>query len=329
MTLSIARMWQPSPKEWDDAWLNCPYSTYFHSREWAETWASYSRSKVTPDPLGLVLSDGTEVILPFSREKIFKGLAERHVSSPAGTYGGWLANVSLDKPQQTLLMQVISERYPNLTWRLNPYERVLDCSKLGCLSEDETYTLDMSVGFDEIFRRWTKGHASAARKARKAGVAISVAETPDDWKVYFRAYEDSIDRWGKGTTTAYYWPLFETILNRASPNTKLWVARHEGKLIAGALCFYSPTHVVYWHGAALSDYFGLRPVNLLIYEAIHDAAERGFRWFDFNPSGNLEGVKAFKRSFGAMPIRSDVVERHSKLQKLIMATKVAGMGRHH
>lgn len=108
MTLSVVKTWVPSAGEWDDAWRNCPYSTYFHSREWAEIWADYSQGKITPDPLKIALSDGTQIVLPFSKEKILKGLAKRDISSPAGTFGGWLANASLDEPRQKLLMQLIA-----------------------------------------------------------------------------------------------------------------------------------------------------------------------------------------------------------------------------
>ena len=210
-------------------------------------------------------------------------------------------------------MKFIPKRYPDLIWRFNPYEKMLQPSGIGCLTEDETHALDLSIGFEEIYRGWTKGHASAARKARKAGVEISIAETQEDWKSYFRVYEDSLNRWGENTTSSYSWHLFEAILQRASSNIRLWLAKYDGLVIAGALCFYSPSHVVYWHGAALSSHFKLRPVNLLMYEAIKDAAERGYRWFDFNPSGGLDGVKAFKHSFGAQPIEANVMTKKSRL----------------
>jgi lipid II:glycine glycyltransferase (peptidoglycan interpeptide bridge formation enzyme) len=96
------------------------------------------------------------------------------------------------------------------------------------------------------------------------------------------------------------------------------LAKYEDRSIAGALCFYTKNHVVYWHGAAYSDYFELRPVNLLMYEAIKDACENGYSWFDFNPSGGHEGVKAFKKSFGPTALRSDVVNIYSMPYRLAM-----------
>ena len=315
MTLGIVKTWVPSANEWDDAWRNCPYSTYFHSREWAEIWADYSHGKISPDPLGVSLSDGAQIILPFSKEKTLKGLAKRHISSPAGTCGGWLSNVSLDEPQQALLMNLIAKRYLDLIWRFNPYEQVLHADEFGCLTEGETHALDLSIGFEEIYRGSKKGNASATRKARKAGVEISIAETLKDWKNYFRVYEDSLKRWGKNTTSSYSWPLFEAMFLRASPNVRLWLAKYEDITIAGTLCFYSPSHVVAWHGGALSSHFKFRPVNLLYHDVIRDAVERGFRWFDFNPSGSLEGVKTFKQSFGATPLKSNLLAIKSVRRK--------------
>jgi len=313
MTLSIEKTWVPSASEWDDAWRECPYSTYFHCREWAEIWADYSHGKISPDPLGVMLSDGTQIILPFSKGKTIKGLTVRHISSPAGTFGGWLANISLDEPRQALLMQLISKRYNDLIWRFNPYEKVFHTDGLGCLTKGETQAIDLSVGFEEIYRGFSKGHASATRKARKVGVEISIAETMEDWKNYFLVYENSLNRWGENTTSFYVWDLFEVIFRRASPNVRLWLAKFEGIVIAGELIFNSPSHVVCWHGAALSSHFKLRPVNLLMYEAIKDAAERGYRWFDFNPSGSLAGVTCFKRRFGAQAIESNVITKTSRL----------------
>jgi hypothetical protein len=45
-------------------------------------------------------------------------------------------------------------------------------------------------------------------------------------------------------------------------------------------------------------YFSSRLVNLLFYEIIKDTCQNGYKWFDFNPSGDHQGVKAFKKNFG-------------------------------
>lgn len=61
MALTIIETWTPSSEEWDNMWNNCPYSTYFHGREWAEIWADYTHGKIAPDPLGITISDGKKL----------------------------------------------------------------------------------------------------------------------------------------------------------------------------------------------------------------------------------------------------------------------------
>jgi CelD/BcsL family acetyltransferase involved in cellulose biosynthesis len=316
-TLEIAKVWVPSADEWDRAWESCPYSTYFQSRDWAEIWAGYQGGRFAPDPLAVLLSDGQRILLPLSCEKILRRLVRRRVSSPAGTFGGWLADRSLDGQAQQLVMQLVARQFPDLAWRNNPFEPCAFERYTDDVTGDETHVISLDQGFDAIFRSWTKGHASASQKARREGVETACATSEEEWKEYFLIYQNSLQRWGDKATLAYSWDLFEGIFRRRSPNVRLWIARHQGRMVAGALCLYSPSHVVYWHGAALDSHFKLRPVNLLIHDAIHDACERGYKWFDFNPSGGLEGVKAFKRSFGAVPMKCDIARIVSWKAKIL------------
>ena len=66
---------------------------------------------------------------------------------------------------------------------------------------------------------------------------------------------------------------------------------------------------MYWHGAARESSLALRPANRLFGEVIRDACERGFRWFDFNSSAGLEGVRRFKEGFGARPLPCPYVRK--------------------
>jgi len=58
-------------------------------------------------------------------------------------------------------------------------------------------------------------------------------------------------------------------------------------------------------------------VNLLMYEVIKNACKQRYTWFDFNPSGGHEGVKAFKKSFGAKGMRSPVVHIETRSKRII------------
>ncbi len=316
MKVSIQNILSASSIEWDEIWKKCDYSTYFHSREWSEIWSAYTGGRMKPDPKLLVFSDYKKALLPLSSQKNFKGLTKSYISSPAGTFGGWISTDDLDAEHGVLLAGYLTKRLGNLFWRFNPYDTLVFQAGVSANKDDETQTLNLASGFDAIHKGWTKGHRYAARTARKKGVWIRPASTLDDWHTYYEVYEDSLRRWGNKASSKYGWTLFNYMFQCNSPDIKLWLAIYQDKVVAGALCFYAKKHVVYWQGAALEDYFHLSPVNLLLFEAIKDACEQGYNWFDFNPSGGHEGVKAFKKSFGTEPLPCPIVSIDSNLVRI-------------
>jgi len=290
-------------REWNTIWGECDEATYFHSCEWADIWSRYTKDgnrPYNPDPRLIIFSDGKKALLPLSSIGPLNSPITSYISSPAGTFGGWISTDELDVEHAELLTQYFLEEYTSLTWLLNPYDTLSIKLAPANATPETTATLPLNEDFDVIFRRWSKGHKAAVTQARKHGVQISRATSVEQWKEYFEVYLSSIERWGDKVSSKYEWKLFEEMFNKSSDHIVLWIAQKDENLIAGALCFYAKNHVVYWHGAALEDYFKMRPVNLMIYEAIKDAHINGFKWFDFNPSGDHKGVKAFKKSFGTI-----------------------------
>ena len=316
MSISITNVRSATAGEWDITWSECDHSTYFHSREWAEIWTFYSKGKICPAPILITFSDGKKALLPLSLQKNLAGFRKKYLSSPAGTFGGWISTHELSVEHADLLTHYLTQKIDDITWRLNPYDHLALKAHIRPSKFDETHALHLAGGFDTIYKGWTKGHRSAARKAQQHGVTIEFAYTLDDWYSYYQVYEDSLQRWGNKASSVYKWALFNEMLRRNSPYIKLWLAIYQDKVVAGALCFYAKKHAVYWHGAALKDYFHLRPINLLMYEAIKDACERGYAWFDFNPSGKHTGVKAFKKSFGANTLQSNIYSHPTGLEKV-------------
>jgi len=293
--------------EWDAVFTACDHATFFHSRDWAEVWQRYTGGKVEPAAWSVSFSDGSTAFLPGSRTRMRPGLSRRYISSPADTYGGWLSTDELTVEHRELLVAHIRRRMPNLSLRVNPFEPSMAGVKFGVVVHDETHALRLSDDMDAIEKRFSKGHRGAIRAARKNGVTVSLATELEQWKSYYSAYEDSLRRWGPRATSRYTWSLFDDLYRLASPRVRLWVAERDGELLAGALCFYARSHVGWWHGAAFESAFHLRPVNLLLAEAIRDASRCGYSWFDFNPSGGHAGVESFKRRFGATPLAAPVI----------------------
>lgn len=301
--------------EWQEIADKCEYATFFHTPAWSRIFAeTYSEMEIATKKF--VFDDGERIILPLIRTKAIKGSFNLYVSNVAGVYGGWVTDANLSNQQIKEIIKWINNHLKNLTWRINPFDKKLhDFNGLGG-KEDFTQYLNSSQGFDSIYKSWTKGHASAARKARRETVIIKQTNSIGKWKEYFDVYRDSIRRWDKSVTCKYPYRLFENFYKEHSDNIKLWLAYFEGNVIAGALCFYHNHHVVYWHGASLEKYFYKRASNLLQYEIIKDACEKGYWWYDFNPSGGHQGVVNFKKSYGAKKLASNVVSNRSSFYRL-------------
>jgi lipid II:glycine glycyltransferase (peptidoglycan interpeptide bridge formation enzyme) len=88
-------------------------------------------------------------------------------------------------------------------------------------------------------------------------------------------------------------------------------------MIAGCVIFYAKHHVAGWHASTLSDSFELRPQHYLNYEILKDACERGYRWYDLNPSGGHERVKEMKRHFGPTVLPAPFVSQISLGMKIV------------
>jgi hypothetical protein len=307
MNVAIDQIRLAQPGEWDAIWRQCSCATYFHSREWAEIWSRYKQGKVRPNPLLVMFTDGKEALLPLSCAMWPGGSGKSFVSSADGTYGGWIAVDPIGREHAILMKEFLTKELGHLFWYINPYDGLVAATEVDrdpryCIHY-ETHAIDVERGFDAVYSDWSSACRRAERKARKSGMLVKVADTEEEWHEYYRAYEDSIRRWGEralGPLTD--WALFQEMFDRQSEHIKLWLATTKGgDVAAGVVMCYARTHAFAWHAAALEDHFALRPFNRLYYEIIKDACDRRARWFDFGPSAGLEGVRRFKKNFGAKP----------------------------
>lgn len=322
--ITIASVTQPTKAEWAELWRDCEYATYFHSPEWAELWREVSSGGVRPTPKLLNFSDGMRALVPLSYQSKLSGLLSRYVSSPEGTFGGWLSSDPLSLEHGVLLIDWLTKRQGrNLVWRLNPYDQLVFQAGRFCQLEcrpDETHVLDLRVGLDALFRSFRAGYRSQIRRTLESRhFSVAPATTLNDWRSYYRVYQDSLERWGCSAREGYSWRLFEALFRLRSPQIKLWLARVGEEVVSGNLCLYSKRHVVYWHGSTLKGHLTSNVAKLVMYEAIKDAVSTGHHWFDFNPSAGLSGVKFFKEGFSAEPKAAPIVYVDTALKHLARA----------
>jgi CelD/BcsL family acetyltransferase involved in cellulose biosynthesis len=322
VALSIQHESEASTEEWQRVWNACEHATFFQAPEWAQVWEEHTNGTVRPEPKLLRFSDGQEAILPLCFQPKLRGLLNRYVSSPEATYGGWISAAPLTTAHAVLLTRwLLQAGGKNLVWRLNPYDPMALEAAMICHVDgrkDVTHSVRLDADAQELFKGFKKGCREDIRKAQKCGhIDVSPATTVEEWRAYYRVYQDSLQRWGHGPNDGYAWELFDTLRRRSSSNIRLWVARYDGLIVSGELSFYSRRHAVSWHAATLKDYLRSGVGKYQTYEILKDACARGFHWLDFNPSAGLDGVKELKESFRAEVLPAPLVYVDTKLKSVI------------
>jgi len=331
--LSIVQTRPAAPEEWDKIWGNCDYATYFHSRQWAEIWQTYTQGFYQPVPELITFSDNKQAVLPFSLQKR-KKFVKTYFLTADGQFGNWISLDPLDKNHVSLLTDHIHRKCHNLVWRLNPYDPVeveISHPNIYKLEEDENFAVDLTCGFEQVLKGCYHGHRCSYQKGKKEGLTIRRAETEEDWRQYYGAYEDTLRRWGDSTLSQYEWDLFRIIYENKSIHVHLWLAIHNTAVVAGALCFTAKHHVVCWHAAVLEKFFPLRPMNYMFLEIMKEMSAIGYECFDFSTSAHLEGLQTFKKRFGAREFKCNVIYKKAipmrtyiKLKQFIQKATGAG-----
>lgn len=299
-------------EKWLEIVNNDPCATYFHTPNWYDIAQSYGI--IDSYSCYIFNIDNIEYAFPIAQKKRYKGLGTHHISSPFGTFGGIITkSENISTEHKNLIIDFVL-KHKSLTFRDNPY-RPLFTEKL----EDEDFTQAVflnDVDGENVYKGWSKGHKSAAKKSIREGVTIRLASSQKDWDDYYEIYLDSINRWGDTATSSYRKELFSSI--KEKEGVRLWLAFSEDKAISGCLCFYNNKHVSYWHGAGLSDYFKLSAVHGLQAHIIKDAKENGFLYYDFNPSGGHEGVVKFKKGFNTTSLPNIRIRRDKTILSAII-----------
>jgi CelD/BcsL family acetyltransferase involved in cellulose biosynthesis len=289
----IARIENATPAQWDQLVAASETALYFQTREWFEIWAQYagfeSRTRL------IEFASGNKVLLPLARRKLFGGLVRANFLAPKGM-GGFVTRDQLSADEVQELFTVL-RKLDMLCCVFSPFDGI-GSQFSPVTGSDFTQVLDLGAGFDAIFSNWSAGHHLRANKGFRQEIDVEPAAGEADWRAYFDIYQDNLSRWGKAATNNYSWELFEIMCRKQSPNIKLWLARHQGQVISGALCFYHNRHVAYWHSATSQEYYKkLNATHVLQYQIIKDACDRGYELYDMLPSSGIAGVIEFKRGF--------------------------------
>jgi hypothetical protein len=165
--------------------------------------------------------------------------------------------------------------------------------------------IDLHESIDAIFGKFSKGHKSAIKKAKKTGITVleasSASEISSFQQVYLRMCQNRNIR-------AHTPGEIEGISNYLSSHklgTLLLAFSPENKILGGAVFAYQGVSVRYLLSASDPDRRDLPISHLIVYEAIERAKLQQFKYFDFwgynhfaLPTDQIYLVNRFKHGFG-------------------------------
>jgi hypothetical protein len=300
-----------SESKWEEIIRKSENSYFFHSPTWA---------KILEETYGYRIAtrlyeiEGTGVLIPMMESK--NGFS--YISMPLG-YGGIfslsdIASETLSK----ILKDIVGGRHLLFSLSLPPFfnfsiQEDLTIRKVN--SEwNYTHMLSLEKGFEYLWKnKFNKKNRNVIRKAEKSSIEISKRYSLEDFRKYYELYaEESSKKWGL-KKPPYPLKLYENLCKFGLSHVQLRLAIKDDIVIAGLINFYYGKNVFYWGSAFLEEYGIYCPTNLLLKDSIEEACKEGYQYYNFGASGNLEGVRKFKESFGAERVE---LKRYRVLSRL-------------
>lgn len=284
--------------EWQEIVNKCKYSTFFHTPTWSKIFIeTYPNMKIATKKF--VLDDQTRVILPLISTRTGIGLFSSYFSNIAGVYGGIVSERKIEKKEiNEIFTFLTSRKIARILIVGNPFFDYILPEQFR-VKVDFTHILKLGEDKEKLWANYKSSVRTRIRKAIKNGAVYKESNNNiNEWKKYYSIYMEALKRWGNKATSHYPFSLFENMFKLRDPNIKLWFVIFDGKVVGGCLTFYHNEHCVLWHSSFLSDYFKYGISNFLYHNIILDAKEKGYKYYDFNPSGGHKGVVEFKKTFG-------------------------------
>jgi len=273
-------------------------ATFFHTPEWSDlltsTLPGFRASHLTARDAGRLVG----VMPVLERPRLGATTLE---SMAFGTFGGpVVAGVGAGDAAAALLsafeessasvrvgLAQVVDRAGRVTERLLP----------GFARESETVqVVPLDADYDEVHGRFHRSARNKIRKAVKSGVAVRRAEGEEDFLAYHRVLEECSREWNVKPRPGV--EFFSALSGIDARSVQMWLAVHDGDVIAGDLNFVSHGVIMNWGNVSTDAAKSLAPNNLLHARAIEQGIADGHRFYDLGSSAGIEGVRAFKASFG-------------------------------
>ncbi|MFC1748046.1 lipid II:glycine glycyltransferase FemX [Pseudomonadota bacterium] len=165
---------------------------------------------------------------------------------------------------------------------------------------ESTLIIDLQPSEEEILSQMKPKGRYNIKVAKKHGVTVRTSTKAEE---FYEILKETTQRdHFSGHPLTYY----ENMLSHLGPKrAKLYVAEHEGKVLAGVIATYFRDTVTYYFGASSSEKRNVMAPYLLHFQIMKDAKKDGYKFYDMfgiapenQPRHAWAGVTDFKLKFG-------------------------------
>ncbi|TKB23221.1 peptidoglycan bridge formation glycyltransferase FemA/FemB family protein [Desulfopila sp. IMCC35006] len=279
---------------WDELLLTEPHSTFFHSSHWARVlYATYGYK-----PLYFTVRDNGNIsaLIPLMEIDSFL-TGKRGVSLP---FTDFCQPIISDTIRADKIWETIREYGEKAGWKYIEIRGGNGLSKNIPLSSwCYGHSIFLSQDTQDVYSNFHDSHKRNIKKAQKLGVEVSAGDSLELIKEFYRL--NVITRKRHGLPPQPFW-FFKNIHQFVieQKHGLLLLARHQGKVVAGALCFQFGDKAIYKYAASDKRFQNLRANNLILWKALDYYSQQGFCSFNLGRTDKgHEGLRQFKSGWGA------------------------------
>jgi lipid II:glycine glycyltransferase (peptidoglycan interpeptide bridge formation enzyme) len=163
---------------------------------------------------------------------------------------------------------------------------------------------DVLAGMNQLWRR-------NIRKADKSGVVVSAGGSAD-LKAFHDLYAHTAERdHFTPRPLSYFQTMYDALGAEGPGRITLWLAHHEGDLVAATIAVRVGTHAWYSYGASSTDKREVRGSNAVQWAMIRDAIDQGAEVYDLrgitdtlDPDDDHVGLIQFKVGTGGEAVEN-------------------------
>lgn len=205
--------------------------------------------------------------------------------------------VQNDSDWQTLLAKLLAHNCP-LRFRILHNHHVLTNTRLSKTTPAKWHAVDLQREPQHLWQNLHPSARRAIRKAQRQKLIIRVAQSKADLRAFYELHLGI--RKHKYKLLAQPYTFFEAIWDNFIAKNKglLLLAQREGQVIGGVMFLEWQNKLYYKFNASHPDFLDLRPNDLVIWEGMNYAQQKGLKYLDFGLSdAEQSSLISFKRKY--------------------------------